>query len=56
MIWENNVKLIVMVCPELGPKNIEESINYWQDLTEPGQTSDIEGVFGIRLLEITNIN
>ena len=56
MIWENNVKLVVMVCPVTGPRSIEESINYWEDLTEPGQTSDIEGVFNIKLLEVTHIN
>jgi len=28
MIWEQNCKMIIMLCPLIGPKK-EESINYW---------------------------
>ena len=31
MIWENNVKLITMLCP-LGTEEKEESTEYWLPL------------------------
>jgi len=31
MIWENNVSLLVMLCPCIGPSGKEESIVYWPE-------------------------
>lgn len=29
MIWENKCPLIIMLCPQFGPKGKEECLNYW---------------------------
>jgi len=51
MIWENKTTLIVMVCPEQGPKG-EECINYWNNLKEIGDTTSIDNIFSLKLIDI----
>ena len=29
MVWDNDISLIVMLCPIIGPKGNEESCVYW---------------------------
>ena len=39
MIWEKEVKLIVMLCPLEGDNGREESVDYWK-LWSPGSQND----------------
>lgn len=71
MIWQNKVKLLVMLCPLKSKKNKnkdehkndeqkdddwkEESSNYWLDLQHVGESAQIEKEFSLRLLGIEQI-
>lgn len=55
MIWENKVKLIIMLCCEYGANNREECAIYWKHIEEVGQTAyiyqgDDTQVFQVKLI------
>jgi cadherin 5 type 2 (VE-cadherin) len=68
MIWQNKVKLLVMLCPLKSKKSKkkddqqndeqkeddwkEESTNYWMDLQQVGDTAQIEKEFTLKLLSL----
>lgn len=54
MIWQNKVRLIVMLCPLMGPKQ-EECMNYWRDLKEIGQTATIDNTYNLKLISSEKI-
>ena len=32
MVWDNNIHLIVMLCPIIGAQGVEESCLYWDEV------------------------
>ena len=55
MIWENQTSLVVMLCPEQGPKG-EECLNYWNNLTKIGENSLISEDLMLTLIDYEQIN
>ena len=50
-----------MLCPELGPKDKEECLNYWYDLEQIGQQANVgpedhTDLFILRLIEKNQLN
>jgi len=66
MVWQNQVSLIVMLCPLTSPikgkdeteEQREESINYWIELEQVGQQTfiDEERIFQLKLIKKQIIN
>lgn len=71
MIWQNRIKLLVMLCPLKSKKNKkqdhqneenkdddwkEESSNYWYDLTQIGDKAHIDKEFTLKLLAVEQLS